>query len=238
VRGAVFPDALGPALAAFALDGNRVDGRLVLRSAPDLSGRPAVRLAGSRVAGFASATGPGLEDSGVALMERYAVDGAEDDSSFERGILLALAARGGLRATAAHAWVDAARPPAPRPALLLDWNGVLRAKIGTSPEGWSRGAAAAVRRAASAGWHVFALTDRPVGALAAELLVDGGAIDDARVDAAGLLRAWGADASRSVAILSGASAASLPDGVARRGFLGGDLDALAAGVLARAASGA
>jgi D-glycero-D-manno-heptose 1,7-bisphosphate phosphatase len=230
VRGTAFPGLLGEALAAFARDGNRVDGRLLLRPADEMRGLVSVRLAGDRVAGLSPGTGPGLVDGLVALLERYAVDGAEDDSSFERAILPGLAARGGLRATVAQRWVDAAEPPPDRPALLLGWRGVLREKIGTAPEGWTRGAVQAVRRATAAGWHVFAVTDQPVAALARTIQAGGGTIDDAGPDAGALLRAWGVDPRRCTSV-GGSQGPDAPEGAAPRRFLGGDLDALVADLL-------
>ncbi len=176
---------LGPALAKFSQDPPEVACRMILRSVPDAGRYGVVTLEsnarhGDQVSAFRErpeATGPGLINSGIYLMDRHAVERTTPNCSLERDVLPDLVADGRVCGTLADGWfidigitadLERARAELPgqvlRPALLLDRDGVLNQDHGWvgSRERWDwmTGALEAVRLATAAGFHVFVVTNQ------------------------------------------------------------------------------
>ncbi len=209
-------------LAALLADAARDDaasvvGRLALAEVADTGRYGVVDLAGDRITGFrerpaAGGGGKGRISAGIYALDRRILEALPAEGSLERDVLPRLAARGALRATVLPGWFidigipdDLARARAElkgrlsRRALFLDRDGVLNhdlGYVGTRERfRWMTGAAAAVRAASDAGWHVFVVTNQSgiargfydadaVAALHAwmadELRRAGGTIDDVR----------------------------------------------------------
>ena len=238
----VFAADLGPALTAFARDGDRVAGRMVLRAVDDAARYGVVERSGDRVSRFLhrpDTAGPGLINSGIYLLDRHVAHVAAPASSLERDVLPRLAAGGSLRASVAEGYFidigvpgDLARArdelarKLVRPALLLGQDALL-----PRGGGWAAGAQAAAIRATRAGWHVLVVTAKPDPALD-QIRRAGGAIEATGPDPATLARAWEPARCLLIGADAGMVAAARDAGMAAHRFLGGNLDAMLAPLLA------
>jgi D-glycero-D-manno-heptose 1,7-bisphosphate phosphatase len=178
----LFDCNLGALLGAFAADPPDVLARLVVRKAPDAAHFGQITLDGDRVTEVgehpdAAAALHGIIPSGIAALDRRALDLLSPTSSIEHDLLPHLAARGALRATLAHGWFADIAIPADlaharrelascmdRPALFLDRDGVLNIDhgyVGSQDRwDWVEGAREAVALACDHGWHVFVVTNQ------------------------------------------------------------------------------
>lgn len=196
---------LADLLAAGQGDPPEAVGRLLLRRTPDTSRYGVARTDGERVTAFlerGAATGPGLVNAGITLLDCRVLDEVTEVCSLEADILPRLAARGALRGTPVDGWFidigvpeDLARaretlaPRMRRPAVFLDRDGTINVDhgwVGTRDRfEWIDGAREAIRMATGAGRHVFIVTNQSG--------VARGHYDEAAV---GALHAWLADEVR------------------------------------------
>jgi D-glycero-D-manno-heptose 1,7-bisphosphate phosphatase len=176
----LFDANLGALLAAAALDGKEVIGRMMLRNLADASRYGVVALAGDQVTTFRERPSPGtagIINAGVYLFDRRMLDVARPVCSLEADILPALAAAGALRGTIGEGYFrdigvpddfdradDELRALRGRRALFLDRDGVVNIDHGYVSSrdrfDWIPGALDAIRHATASGWHVFIVTNQ------------------------------------------------------------------------------
>ena len=168
-------------LTAAAGDDEDVRCRLLLHPVPDAGRFGTVVLDGQRVTAFrekdGAASGPGMINAGVYVMDRRMLDRLPDACSLERDVLPAMVAAGAVRGSVMPGWFidigipdELARAQAEVPArllrraLFLDRDGVINHDhgwVGTRERfAFIDGAVEAIRAATDAGWHVFVVTNQ------------------------------------------------------------------------------
>jgi D,D-heptose 1,7-bisphosphate phosphatase len=201
----LFDTNLAALVAAAAVDGPEVSGRMLLRNVPDASRYGVVAVEGDRVTRFQERPPPGtpgIINAGVYLFGRRMLDTLRPVCSLEADILPALAASGGLRGTIGEGYFrdigvpedfdradDELRVLRGRKALFLDRDGVINVDHGyvggRDQFEWIAGALDTIRHATASGWHVFIVTNQSG--------VARGHYDEATVTS---LLAWIADEAR------------------------------------------
>jgi D,D-heptose 1,7-bisphosphate phosphatase len=153
---------------------------IALRHVDDASRYGVVTLAGDRVTAFSErpdASGGGLINGGVYLLNRHVFDALSPACSLEADVMPRLAARGVLRGMVGQGYFrdigvpqDFSRSQLEIPsvlrrrALFLDRDGVVNIDHGYVGSRdrfeWTPGAREAIRAATDAGWHVFVVTNQ------------------------------------------------------------------------------
>jgi D,D-heptose 1,7-bisphosphate phosphatase len=176
----LFDTNLATLLAAAAMDGPDVVGRMLLRQLSDASRSGVVTKEGDRVVRFQERPqhgASGIINAGVYMFQRRLLDMLQPVCSLEADILPRIAAAGGLRGTLGEGYFrdigvpedfaradDELRALRGRRALFLDRDGVVNVDHGHvgSRERfeWMPGALETIRHATETGWHVFVVTNQ------------------------------------------------------------------------------